>query len=136
MPQLRTYNLFISHAWKYGDEYQHLIELLNNARNFVWKNYSVSQDDPLAGGSRKKLAREIYNQIRLTSVVLVIAGMYVAHREWLKYEIDLADKFNKPVIGIRPRGSVYVPALVRESAIEIVGWNSRSIVNAVRRNAL
>jgi len=136
MPPLRTYNLFISHAWKYTDDYERLVKLLNPSRNFIWKNYSVPEDDPLAGGSRKKLAREIYNQIKLTSVVLVVSGIYVAHREWLKYEIDLADKFNKSIIGIKPRGAVYIPMSVRESAVEIVNWNDKSIISSIRRNAL
>ena len=136
MPTLRTYNLFISHAWKYNDDYDRLVNLLNAASNFSWKNYSVPVDDPLAGGSRKKLADEIEKQVRLASVVLIISGMYVSYRDWIKFEIDLADLFKKPIIGIQPWGSTNVPAEVRRSAWEIVGWNTLSIVNAVRQHAL
>jgi len=47
MPELKTYNLFISHAWKYGDEYDRLISLLDNAPNFKYRNYSAPSDKPL-----------------------------------------------------------------------------------------
>lgn len=136
MPTLRTYNLFISHAWKYNEDYDRLVGLLNSASNFSWKNYSVSIDNPLAGGSKKKLAEEITQQISLASVVLIITGMYVSYREWIKFEIDRADQFNKPIVGIQPWGSTNVPFEVKRSAWKIVGWNTQSVVKAVRQHAL
>jgi hypothetical protein len=136
MPPLKNYNLFISHGWNYNDDYERLVLLLNKAPNFKWRNYSVSENDPLAGGSRKKLSKEIDNQIRLTSVVLVIARMYVAYRSWIKYEIDLADKYDKPIIGIQPVRSIYTPTILQRDDIEIVKWTTKSIVKAIRRNAI
>jgi hypothetical protein len=136
MPILRTYNIFISHSWSYSDDYVRLVNLINSAPNFSWKNYSVSLDDPLAGGSKKKLAYEIDKQIRLASVVLVISGMYVTYREWIQFEIDLSDKYNKRIIGIQPWGSVNTPAAVTRSAVEVVGWNTSSIIDSIRRNAI
>ena len=29
MPALKTYDVFISHAWKYNDQYYNLINMLN-----------------------------------------------------------------------------------------------------------
>lgn len=136
MPGLRTYNIFISHSWSYSDDYVRLVDLINSAPNFSWKNYSVSLDDPLAGGSKKKLADEIDKQIRLASVVLVISGMYVSYREWIQFEIDLSDQYNKPIIGVQPWGSVNTPAAVTRSAVEVVGWNTNSIIGSIRKNAI
>jgi hypothetical protein len=132
----RTYNIFISHSWSYDSDYVRLVSLLQNAPYFSWKNYSVSQDDPLAGGSKKKLAEEISRQMRLASIVLVISGIYVTYREWIQFEIDLADKFEKPIVGIQPWGSTNTPATITRSAVEIVNWNTNSIIDAIRRNAL
>ena len=41
MPQLKIYDLFISHAWKYGEEYDRLISLLNAAPYFYYRDYSA-----------------------------------------------------------------------------------------------
>ena len=46
MPDLKTYDLFISHAWRYHEDYDRLVTLLNNAPNFKWRNYSVPRHDP------------------------------------------------------------------------------------------
>ena len=34
MPSLYDYRLFISHAWKYGDDYDRLVRFLDNANYF------------------------------------------------------------------------------------------------------
>src|SRR5258708_4609361 len=104
MPELRTYNVFISRSWSYDDDYVRLVGLLDAAPLFSWKNYSVPADDPLAGGSDEELAAEIDKQIRLASIVLVISGMYVTYRKWIQFEIDLSDKYEKSIIGIQPWG--------------------------------
>jgi MTH538 TIR-like domain (DUF1863) len=110
------------------------VNFLDRASRFYWKDYSISVDNPRSGGSRKKLASEIERNVRLASVVLVIAGIEVSYREWLQFEIDLADKYNKPLIGIRPRGKVRLPLAVQQSAVEIVSWNGNSIIKAIIRN--
>jgi hypothetical protein len=131
----RTYNIFITHSWKYDDDYVRLVDLINSDPYFSWKNYSVPWDDPLSGGSKQKLADEIDGQIRLATVLLVISGMYVTYGEWIQFEIDLADKYNKPIIGVMPWGSTNTPYAVTRSAAEIVRWNTSSIIDAIRRNA-
>lgn len=133
---MRTYNLFISHSWSYNEDYERLVRLLDSSPYFSWKNYSVPFDDPLAGGSKVKLAAEIESQIRLASAVLVISGMYVTYREWIQFEIDVADKYNKPIIGIQPWGSLNTPFAVSRSAVTIVGWNTSSIVDAIKLYSL
>ena len=49
MPTLKTYDVFISHAWKYSDDYDRIVEFLNKAPNFKWRNYSVPRHDPKDG---------------------------------------------------------------------------------------
>jgi hypothetical protein len=75
-------------------------------------------------------------QIRQASAVLVLAGMYVAYKQWIQYEIDRALSKGKPVIGIRPRGQERIPLAVAEAAKEMIGWNTESIVSAIRKHSL
>ncbi|AYK05277.1 TIR domain-containing protein [Brevibacillus laterosporus] len=136
MPALRTYNIFISHAWTYNDDYYRLEEMLNKANNFSWKNYSVPEHDSLDTATNQELETALQNQIRPTSIVLVLCGMYVNHRRWIQKEIDIAVEMNKPIVGIRPWGQQRIPQEIQDVAKEIVGWNTDSIVSAIRRNAL
>ena len=34
MPSLKTYDLFISHAWRYNADYNRIVEMLNAAPDF------------------------------------------------------------------------------------------------------
>ncbi|MGG1254165.1 TIR domain-containing protein [Brevibacillus agri] len=136
MPLLKTYDLFISHAWKYNEQYYKIVEMLDNAPLFNFRNYSVPKHDPLVDPNtdvgKRKLIALLDKQVKPVNCVLIIAGMYVAHRFWLQTEIDLAEKYNKPIVGIKPWGQERVPLEVQNAADIIVGWNTESIVKAIR----
>ena len=137
MPPLRTYNVFISHAWSHSEEYYRLEEMLDKAPNFQWKNYSVPAHDGFGKMSQKALEDQLLEQIRPTSVVLILAGMYINNSDWIQKEIDMAAELGKPIIGIKPWGNEFVPKIVKESSNgNIVGWYTPSIIEAIRSNSL
>ena len=136
MPGLKTYDLFISHAWTYDDDYYRLLQFLQDANWFKYRNYSVPQHDPLDAKDASRLMAALDRQIRPVNIVLIISGMYVNYRDWIQYEIELAQAYGKPIVGIRPWGSQRVPVAVQSAATEMVGWNTSSIVGAIRRNAI
>lgn len=133
---LKTYRIFVSHAWTYNDEYYKLMSMLDAASNFYYQNYSVPEHDPLHTRTNRELEQELYHQIRPTNIVIILAGMYVSYRRWIQKEINIALKMDKPMIGIMPWGSQGIPQAVQDAADEIVGWNTSSIVRAIRENAL
>jgi hypothetical protein len=134
MPALREYKLFISHAWAYNEDYYRLEEFLNAAPNFRWKNLSVPQHDPIK--KSEQLAYELHNQMRPANAFLILTGLYVAHSDWIQYEVAFARRIGRPIIGIRPWGSERIPQTVQDAAVEIVGWNTESIVSAIRYHAV
>lgn len=136
MPALRQYNLFISHAWDYNDEYYKLVNHLEKAPLFKFSNYSVPEHNPLNTKTATQLEKALYNQIKPTSVVLILAGMYVNYRNWILKEIEIANDLDKPIIAIKPWGSQKIPSVLADNAHDIVGWNTQSIVNSIRENSL
>jgi hypothetical protein len=134
MPMLRHYKVFISHAWEYNDSYYRVARMLDEAPYFSWENLSVPEHDPILDTAR--LTTELNNQMRPANVFLILAGMYVAHSDWIQYEINFARRIGRPIVGIQPWGSIQIPAAVQKAAWEIVGWNTSSIVSAIRRYAL
>lgn len=134
MLRMDTHDVFISHAWTYNDSYYRLVGLLDADPDFTWRNHSVPEHDPLLGGSAWALERQLDAQVSRARVMLVIAGMYVNHREWIQKEIEMAQRKGIPIIGIEPWGSQVVPAQLRFAAAEMVGWRTKSIVDAVRRH--
>ena len=136
MPQLYDYRLFISHAWKYGDSYDRLTNLLDNARYFSYYDYSAPQEKPLFPDgtpyTNADIATAITKKIRPAQITLVISGMYVAYRDWIQYEINESVRMGKPIIAIRPWGNSMMPTYVTNLADAIVGWNTNSIISAIK----
>lgn len=131
------YNLFISHSWNYTDAYEKLTALLDNAPNLSYKNYSVPKNDPIHNAVNQYYLKEaIKRQMSQASCILVLAGVYSSYSKWINIEIDLAKRgFTTPkkIIAIEPWGSEKTSAAVKTAADEIVGWNTQSIVDAIRR---
>lgn len=128
-----TYNLFISHSWAYSDAYSKLMELLSNAPYFNFKNYSVPKDDPIHNAPNDyQLRAAIKNQMQHASCVLILAGVYATYSKWINIEIQLAQEMGKRIIAIQPWAAQRTSQVVKNSADEIVGWNTDSIVKAIR----
>jgi MTH538 TIR-like domain (DUF1863) len=131
------YRLFLSHAWRYSADYRRAVSLLNSAPRFRWRNYSVPRHDPKidpnSTAGRSALLSPLRRQVAPVHCVIVLSGMYAAHRYWIGRELDLADEHDKPIIAVLPWGSTRVPGVVSEIADEIVGRRTASIVAAVQR---
>ena len=140
MPYLRTYDLFLSHAWNHNDDYYRLEEMLYSTPNFNWRNYSVPEHDPLINPNtsigRGRLESLLYNQVRPVNSLLILGGMYVAFSDWILKEIEIAQYYNKPIIGIYPWGQQRMPVAIQNAASILVGWNTDSIVSAVREYSI
>ena len=133
---MRTHNLFISHSWTYSDTYNRLVNLLDARPYFRYRNYSVPKDSPLhTSGTDKALYIAIKNQITPSGVILIFAGVYASYSKWIDKEIQIATtefQTPKPIIAIEPWGSQRTSLAVKNAADKIVGWNTESIVSAIR----
>ena len=127
-----TYNLFISHSWQYSDAYERLVNMLNSAPNFSYKNYSVPKNDPIHNATYDyQLKAAIRNQMQHASCVLIMAGVYSTYSKWINIEIQLAKELGKAVIAVEPWGSQRTSLTVKQAAKKVVGWNTNSIINAI-----
>ena len=136
---MRTHPLFISHSWTYGSQYKNLVKLLRARPYFRFKDYSVPRDDPIHGArSVAALRAAIQQKMAPTGAVLILAGVYATYSKWINEEINLAESgfvVRKPIIAIEPWGSERTSARVKNAANRIVGWNTESVVRAIRELA-
>ena len=136
MPALKNYHIMISHSWNYNEHYEKVVSWLNDANNFEWSNYSVPLTNPIDAKGKKELKEKLRNKITNCSCIIILSGMYVAYSEWIDYEIDTAVEMGKPIIGVEPWGQERVPQKVTSNADVVVGWNSSSVVQAIRDYSL
>ncbi len=134
---MRTYNIFISHSWTYGDAHDLLIKFFDREPYFDYKNYSVPKDDPIHNAPYDwQLEEAIERQIKPCSAIVIMAGKYATFSKWIKKEIVIAKRLGKPIIAVKPWANTQVSDVVRENADVLVGWNGSSIVNTIKERAL
>ena len=62
-----------------------------------------------------------------------MAGVYASHSDWMEWEMSTDNSHDIKVIGVVPRGNINISQIVRKYAVDIVRWDTESIVNAIRR---
>jgi len=132
--QQNPIRLFVAHAFEPSTDYSRVFDYLESARNFYYRNVAVIEAP--ANADKEALKQELRKQINLAEVVLVPAGLYRDQLEWVNFEVNCAKGFDKPVIGIETFGvKEKLPVQLEALADEIVPWNERDIVDAVKRQA-
>ena len=136
---MRTHHIFISHSWTYRSQYENLVELLRKRPYFQFKDYSVPSDHPIHNArSVAALRAAIRQKMAPTGAVLILAGVYATYSKWINEEIDLAERgfsMRKSIIAIAPWGSERTSTRVKNAADRVVGWNTESVVKAIRELA-
>ena len=127
------YRLFISHSWNYSGEYEQMVDLLDDASHFEYRNYSVPEADAIDTDSDEELEAELREgQIKPASVFIALGGLYSSYSDWIGREIRIAEDVHKPILGVEPWGSDNTSNYVERHADQMVGWNTDSIVGAIR----
>ncbi len=134
MPTMRSRSLFISHSWSYGSAYKGLVALLDTARHFRYHNYCVPKNDPVHNAPTiEALSIAIKGQMLFCNVALLLAGQDATHSEWIQREIRIAkEDYRKPIVAVRRWSHERVSPVVSLAADRLVGWNTESIVSAIR----
>lgn len=132
--QQNPVRVFVAHAFESNDDYRRVFEYLESSRNFFYKNCSVLEMP--AGLDREGVRQELRKQINLAEVVLIPAASYNDYREWVDFELNCAKGFDKPVIVLNLFGvTAKLPVQLEALADDIVEWNERDIVDAIKRQA-
>lgn len=128
----KTYRLFVSHSWAYGDAYDKMIKFFED-QGLDYFNHSVPQDDPVhTNGTDKQLKDAIEAKIKGTSCIIILAGVYASYSKWIKKEIEIAVSYGKSIIAVEPWDSEKTSKIVKDNADTIVKWQSKSIVDAIK----
>ncbi|MFA6832217.1 MAG: TIR domain-containing protein [Bacteroidaceae bacterium] len=132
----RMYRIFISHSWAYSSHYDKIESFLSD-EHVNYYNHSIPKDHPVhTNGTKKQLTDAIEAKIKGCSCVIILAGVYASYSYWIDIEIELAQKYDKPIIAVEPWGSERTSAKVKNAANAIVGWNAKSVANAVKNHAI
>ena len=126
------YRIFISHSWNYSNQYASIIDFLDR-QGVAYYNHSVPKDDPIhTTGSDQQLKEAIEAKIKGCSCVIIMAGVYSSYSKWINKEIEIAQKYDKPIIAVKYWGATKYSTVVMDAADKVVGWNSKSVADAIK----
>ena len=132
--QKNPIRLFVCHVWIEDDDYLRVFEYLESADKFFYLNTSKPGNRPQ--GDKEVLREELRRQIVEAEITIICASLYRRHTDWAEFQLHCAKAFDKPVVVLEPFGShdTIAPA-VMELGDEVVPWDKRQLVDAIKRQA-
>lgn len=127
--------VYVTHTFEEDEEYLRLFEFVEGVDRFFYLNCSKPENVPGSGGM-EAIKEELIRQIKDCEAVIVLATLYQKNRDLIRFQMDVADANEKPMIAIRPfGGKAETPKELLERVNEHIEWNSREIADALRRQA-
>lgn len=117
----KIYNLIITNGFDKNNEYGQFTEKLYSKVDFRWKE-SIS-------GSYATAGENFYNKV---DRIIMLAGLYNDNKELFHDLLDASEKYNIPIVLVRPYGLEEVPEILEERAATIVGWNANCILDSIK----
>ena len=117
----KIYNLIITNGCDKNNEYGQSTEKLYSKVDFRWKE-SIS-------GSYATAGENFYNKV---DRIIILAGLYNDNKEVFHDLLDASEKYDIPIVLVRPYGLEEVPEILEERAATIVGWNANCILDSIK----
>ena len=77
----------------------------------------------------------VIDAMKRAEVLVVMSGQYERFRSWLDFDLSAAKAHIRPVVLVEPFGPNDAPDELKRQADVIVGWDSRSLEDAIRVQA-
>jgi hypothetical protein len=127
--------VFATHCFEETDDYLRVFEFLESVDRFYYLNVSKPESVPASGGMQA-IKDELISQIKQAEVVMLIPSVYDARTDLVRYMMDVAKANRIKMIAIKPYGGVVdTPGEIVERAEEVIEWNDREMVDAIKRHA-
>jgi hypothetical protein len=134
MSQANPLRLFVTHAWHTSDDYLRVFEYLESARNFFYRNFSTPDKPPK--GDREAEREDLRRQIAPAEAVIAVPSLYDTHKDLMTFQLLFAQASNKPVLLMKEFGTQReLPKAILDLANEVIEWDERALVDAIRREA-
>jgi hypothetical protein len=135
MSEQNPIRIFVSHLFSDHPDYHRVFEYLESSSNFFYKNCSAPEKVPGAGG-KDAIKEALLAQIRAAEIVIIVSTMYSENRDWITFQMDAAQAADIPILALEPFGGTgRVSDEIKGRAADLVAWNERLIVDAIRKHA-
>jgi hypothetical protein len=127
--------VFVTHSFSEDEDYLRFFEFLEGVDRFFYVNCSKPQNVPTSGGM-DAIKEELISQIKEAEAVVVLANQFAQQGDIIRFQMDVAEANEIPMIAVRPFGGVTeTPKELAQRVSEHIEWNSREMADALRRQA-
>jgi len=132
--QKNPIRLFVCHVWVEDEDYHRIFEYVESSPNFFYRNTSTPDARP--AGDKEALRESLRKQIGDAEVVIVPAALYRRNMDWVEFQMHCAKAYDKPIIVLEPFGGTdTIAPAVQELADDVVPWDQRQLIDAIKREA-
>ncbi len=132
--QQNPIRLFVCHVWVEDEDYHRIFEYVESSPNFFYRNTSTPDARP--SGDKEALRESLRKQIAEAEVVILPAALYRRNVDWVEFQMHCAKAFDKPIIVLEPFGGTdTIAPAVQELADDVVPWDQRQLIDAIKRQA-
>ena len=124
-----TRDLFISHAWRFHEDWKQLADMLDAHDPHAWRNFSLPWFDPALNpatvSGRETLLWTLEAQIIPVHAMILLAGVFAqpSSRKWIDFEVEMARKHSKPIVALPAWGETEVSPEAAGVADGIAEWD-------------
>ncbi len=133
MSEKDPYRVFVTHIFQDDEDYQRVFEYLESRDQFFYLNSSDLTEMPATGGL-EAMKEELRNQIKPAEVVIMPVTIFEANPDLVRFQMDVAEAFGKPIIGVKSFGdTVAIQKEIIDRCADIIEWNERTMIEAIKR---
>jgi nucleoside 2-deoxyribosyltransferase len=133
VPIIKSYRIFVSHAFKVSEDYARLSEMIDSSFSLPYSLSSVPADMKYRKMNKLALEGELRRQIAQANCFVALDSLYQADDGWARYELEYAVKTGKPILAIRERKSKDLSSILENASDEVLGWNQEAIMASIQR---
>lgn len=133
------HDIFITHAWRYHDDWVRVSNLFDAEKSIKWRNFSVPWYDPALDPNTELGARAVRawldGQIRPVMGTVLLDSVYAVKstRKWLELEVEISRAHGKPVVVIPAHGATAISDEARALADGAAEWNAKGIIELLEQ---
>ena len=127
------HNVFVSHRHEDDDLITKFKELLKG-KDVEIRDSSITSDNPNQAKNPDYIKQNILVPgIKWAGKLIVLITPDTKNHDWVEWEIEYANKRNKPIIGVWAHGSAgcELPEALEKYADALVSWNAKQILQAL-----
>ena len=130
-------DVFITHAWRYHEDWLNVCEIIDNYNKVEFRNFSVPWHDPGIDLHSKIgmnfIEKGLKSQIYPAHVFILLNSVYEIRnaKKWIELEIKYAQEFNIPIIGLPNSVDGNIDKYTKSHSDVVISWQKKVVIESI-----